>query len=298
MKDDASLVSAFLDHVIVEKGLSLNTRLSYERDLARFLRYMDGAGAGVTGASPDDIRGYLKRLHDDGLSVRSYTRALVAVRGFYKFLIKRKYVDSSPCAVIDMPRMQKRLPEFLSISDVDRLLDAPKSDTPMGLRDKAMIEVLYATGLRVSELVGLKLNDLNMQAGYVTTVGKGSKERLVPVGDSAIVWLKRYMETSRPLLLRGRTSAVLFLSNRANRMSRQNFWVIIKRYALIAGIDRARIKPHTLRHSFATHLLEGGADLRMVQAMLGHADISSTQIYTHVTTERLKKLHKKAHPRG
>lgn len=306
MPDNAALIDAFLDHIIVEKGLAANTGLSYRRDLERFNRHIVALKPpqAITGVTPDDIRAWLKTLHTSGLSVRSYTRALITLRGFYRFLLKRGHIKISPCALIDIPRMDKRLPEFLSIAEVDRLLAAPSTDKPLAVRDKAMLETLYATGLRVSELVHLRLNDLNMQAGYLTTVGKGSKERIVPIGESALVALKRYLDSVRGLITitgvrrRGRTGDYLFLSTRGAAMTRQNFWNIIKRYALMSGIDRAKIKPHIMRHSFATHMLEGGADLRMVQAMLGHADISSTQIYTHVTNERLKKLHKKSHPRG
>ncbi|MBI5885544.1 MAG: site-specific tyrosine recombinase XerD [Deltaproteobacteria bacterium] len=308
MPDNTALVDAFLDHIIVEKGLAANTRLSYRRDLERFNRHIVALkpSQAITDVTPDDIRAWLKTLHTSGLSVRSYTRALITLRGFYRFMLKRGHIKVSPCALIDIPRMDKRLPEFLSIAEVDRLLAAPAADNrPLAIRDKAMLETLYATGLRVSELVGLRLNDLNMQAGYLTTVGKGSKERIVPLGESALVALKRYLDSARGLLTitgakrrSSRTGDYLFLSTRASAMTRQNFWNIIKRYALMSGIDRAKIKPHIMRHSFATHMLEGGADLRMVQAMLGHADISSTQIYTHVTNERLKKLHKKSHPRG
>lgn len=298
MENAPTLITAFLDYIIVEKGLARNTLLSYKRDLTRFSGFLERRGLTAENVAPDDIRGYLKELHDAGLTVRSYTRALIALRGWYKFLQRRGHVNASPCAVIDIPRMSKRLPEFLTIAEVDMLLAAPTTETVRGCRDKAMLETLYATGLRVSELVGLKLNDLNLQAGYLTAFGKGAKERLVPLGESAMISLKRYLDDSRPLLQKHGRGKYLFLSTRGGMMTRQNFWVIIKKYALISGIDKAKIKPHILRHSFATHLLEGGADLRMVQAMLGHADISSTQIYTHVTTERLKKIHKKSHPRG
>ena len=311
MPDNSSLINAFLDFIIVEKGLAINTRLSYKRDLEKFSEYLAKVSKTVVEVTPDDIRCWLKDLHDSGISVRSYTRALITLRGFYRFVVKAGHIKTSPCGLIDIPRMDKRLPEFLSIKEVDALLAAPRLDRPLGMRDKAMLETLYATGLRVSELVTMRLNDLNMQAGYLTTVGKGTKERIVPLGESALVALKAYIDRSRSLIGIGKGKAgcriaqtkakadkYLFLSSQGGPMTRQNFWVIIKRYALISGIDTNKIKPHILRHSFATHILEGGADLRMVQAMLGHADISSTQIYTHVTNERLKKLHKKSHPRG
>ncbi|MBI2414009.1 MAG: site-specific tyrosine recombinase XerD [Deltaproteobacteria bacterium] len=293
-----SLIDSFLDYIVVEKGLSENTRASYCRDLLRFKAYIDKKAASIEVAAPEDISGFLKHLREAGLSVRSYTRALIALRGFYKFLVKKGHIRLSPCTSIDIPKAQKKLPEFLKTEEVERLLSAPPTDTPLGARDKAMLEVLYATGLRVSELVTLKLNDLNLQAGYLTAFGKGSKERIVPLGEAALIWLKKFMDEARPVILKGRQNKFLFVTTRGTRMTRQNFWVIIKNAALISGIDKKKIKPHIIRHSFATHLLEGGADLRLVQAMLGHADISTTQIYTHITNERLKNLHKSKHPRG
>lgn len=298
MDIDGKLIKEFLDHIIVEKGLSMNTRQSYARDLKRYSVFLEKKGTSPAAAEPQDVTGFLKELMEAGLSVRSYTRSLIALRGFYRYLLKKGRISTSPCASVDIPRMHKRLPEFLTFDEVEKLLSAPSMDDRLGLRDKAMLETLYATGLRVSELVSLELNNINLQGGYITAFGKGSKERLVPIGESAMVWLKRYMEESRPSFLNGRDNKYLFLTVRGSRMTRQNFWVIIKTCALKAGVDKRKIKPHIIRHSFATHLLEGGADLRMVQAMLGHADISSTQIYTHITNERLKKLHKKSHPRG
>ncbi|MBI5236105.1 MAG: site-specific tyrosine recombinase XerD [Deltaproteobacteria bacterium] len=297
--DDARLIDSYLTHLVVERGLSKNTRESYARDMARYASYLSGVSKGIIEASSDDVRGFLKYLKSNGSSARSYTRALIALRGLYKHSLRTGLLKSSPCDDIDIPKAQKRLPEFLAVNDVDALLAAPSIGTVRGMRDKAMLETLYATGLRVSELVSLRLNDLNLQAGYLNTFGKGAKERLVPLGEAAMYWLRRYIVESRPSIgKRAMTQKSLFITARGSRMTRQNFWVMIKNYAMKAGIDKSRIKPHVLRHSFATHLLEGGADLRMVQAMLGHSDISSTQIYTHVTTERLKALHKKKHPRG
>jgi integrase/recombinase XerD len=197
-----------------------------------------------------------------------------------------------------MPKLAKRLPEVLSLEDVEKLLDAPKVGSHLGIRDKAMLETLYATGMRVSELVSIKLNDLNLQTGYIVAYGKGSKERIVPLGETAITYIKQYIDSARPILLKQRKSEHLFITSRAKRLTRQAFWAMIKRYALLAGIFRDKVKPHAIRHSFATHLLERGADLRSIQIMLGHADISTTQIYTHVKTEQLKSIHKKSHPRG
>ncbi|MFQ5441983.1 MAG: site-specific tyrosine recombinase XerD [Thermodesulfobacteriota bacterium] len=296
--EKSPLIEEYLEYIVIERGLSLNTRDSYSRDLKGFLSYTRKNAIGLISAGPADITGYLKKLRDEGRSVRSYARTLIAIRGFYKYLLRKGAVKESPCALVEMPRFSTGIPEFLSIKEVERLLSAPDTQTPRGLRDRAMIETLYATGLRVSELVALKLDNVSLQRGFLVTFGKGSKERLVPLGEAAMVWLARYMEGSRGAFIKGRPSKFLFLTNRAGPMTRQNFWTIIKKAALVAGIDRKKIKPHIIRHSFATHLLEGGADLRHVQAMLGHADISSTQIYTHVTTDRLKKLHKKGHPRG
>lgn len=295
----ADLVEEFLNYLIVEKGLSINTRLSYGRDLRRFKGFLDMQGCSVLDAGPTDISAYLKSLARDRLSVRSYTRGLIAIRGFYRYQARKGRIAASPCDTVDMPRQLSRLPEYMSVADVERLLCSPDTGNVLGLRDKAMLEVLYATGLRVSELVTLRLNDINLQQGCLTAFGKGSKERLVPMGEASMHWIKKYMDEARARLKGRRAeSPYLFLTVRGTRMTRQNFWVIIKHWALMAGIDRAKIKPHIIRHCFATHLLENGADLRMVQMMLGHADISSTQIYTHVTNERLKGLHSKKHPRG
>lgn len=289
-------VQAFLDHIVVEKGLSLNTRLSYKKDLSNFSEYM--AGKDLLQATPGDISSFLKHSSERGLSARSYARALVTLRGFYKFLAGRGAVNESPCSRVDMPKVRQKLPEFLSIAEVERLLSAPSPDNALGLRDKAMLETLYATGLRVSELTNLRTNNISLQGGYLTAFGKGSRERMVPLGDAAMHWLKRYIDESRPSFPGNRKTGALFLTARGACMTRQNFWAMIKKYAILAGIGRARCKPHIIRHSFATHLLERGADLRIVQAMLGHADISTTQIYTHITNERLKNLHKGKHPRG
>ncbi|GMR04271.1 MAG: site-specific tyrosine recombinase XerD [Thermodesulfobacteriota bacterium] len=293
-----SLIEEYLDYIIVERGLSLNTRDSYSRDLKGFLRFTAAGKISLAEVRPEDVSNFLKYLRESGRSVRSYTRTLIAIRGFYKYLLKKGAIKESPCAQVGLPRFAPSLPEFLTLREVSSLLSAPDTSTPTGLRDRAMLETLYATGLRVSELVGLKMNDINLQRGFLSAFGKGSKERLVPFGEEAMVWLRQYMEGARQVFLKGGTSKYLFLTKRKRPMTRQNYWVIIKKLALIADIDVGKVKPHILRHSFATHLLDRGADLRHVQAMLGHSDISATQIYTHVTTERLKRLHKKSHPRG
>ncbi len=291
-------IKAFLDYIVVEKGLSKNTLAAYRRDMLKYAAFLGKSRRGVLEAVPADVTGFLLALLEEGLAVRSYARALITIRGFYKFLKNNKVLNASPCADIDIPRLTPPLPEHLSLAEVESLLTANAPDTPIGLRDKAMLETLYATGLRVSELVNLTINDLNLQKGLLTAFGKGSKERLVPMGESAMLWLKRYMDSGRGAFQKKTTSRYLFLTSRGAPMTRQNFWLIMKKSALKAGIDVAKTKPHIIRHSFATHLLEGGADLRLVQAMLGHADISSTQIYTHIAKDGLKKIHRSRHPRG
>lgn len=293
---ESSAIKRYLDHLVVERGLASNTHAAYQRDLAKLSAYLNKVNREVVSAKRQDISAFLLSLSRSGLSVRSYSRTLVAVRGLYKFLLINKEVTESPCADIDMPKLPAHLPEVLSMDEVDRLLEVSDVSTPIGLRNKAMIELLYATGLRVSELVTLKVDSIDLQRGSIIAFGKGSKERLVPLGESAMLWVKRYMDGSRRGFAK-KGSRDLFLTSRGKGMTRQNFWVIIKKMALLASI-KTDIKPHILRHCFATHLLERGADLRVVQAMLGHADISSTQIYTHVTTARLKSIHKKRHPRG
>jgi integrase/recombinase XerD len=288
----------YLNSLVVDKGLSSNTHEAYRRDLARYLTYLNKTGTTATRAAPQDITTYLAELKGRGLSPKSYTRSLVAIRGFYRYLLTNGKIKSSPCSSIELPRTQKHLPRVLSLKEVDILLTGPKMDTSKGKRDKAMLEVLYATGLRVTELVSLRLNDVNMQTGCLTVLGKGGKQRIVPLGETAILWLKRYMEEARAALLKDRDCKDLFVTARGKQMTRENFWHIIKKWAVRAGIEKDKIKPHIIRHSFATHLVERGADLRVVQEMLGHADISTTQIYTHVRSERLKKLHKRHHPRG
>ncbi len=300
------LITDYLDSLVVERGLSANTVKAYARDLDFFYSFLlnskeaksKGGGVAIEKAAPEHISAYLAFLHKKGISSRSSARALVAIRRFYRYLMVLEVIEASPCKHIDMPRIGRHLPEHLNIDEVDRLLNAPDHRTLNGLRDKAMLETLYATGMRVSELIGVRLNNLNLQSGIVTVLGKGEKERLIPLGAVAMKWLKNYLDVGRPGILRGKECVSLFVTNRAKSMTRQNFWVSIKKYAMIAGIDKGRVKPHILRHSFATHLLERGADLRAVQELLGHSDITTTQIYTHLNRELLKQLHKKGHPRG
>ena len=298
MEESDRLLDEFLNHLTVEKGLSKNTLEAYSRDIIKYISFLDHDGFSPLNANPSHIVSFLSKLQENGISVRSYTRNLVAVRMFYKFLLKTSKISILPTANIDMPKLAKRLPEVLSLEEVEKLLDAPKAGSHLGLRDKAMLETLYATGMRVSELVSIKLNDLNLQTGYIVTYGKGSKERIVPLGETATTYIKQYIDSARPILLKQRKSEHLFVTSRAKRLTRQAFWAMIKRYALLAGIFRDKVKPHTIRHSFATHLLERGADLRSIQTMLGHSDISTTQIYTHVKTDMLREIHKKKHPRG
>jgi len=299
MSDEQSRLPAlFLSSLSVEHGLSRNTIDAYERDMKRFLAFLLRHNTPLLTATPSSIVAFLTELKEEGLAPRSYVRTLVAIRQLYLFLKREKLIQRSPVSLIETPNFLRKLPQILSLDEVEQLLGAPKSATPLGLRDRSMLETLYATGLRVTELVSLRLNDLNFQVGYLTAFGKGSRERIVPLGENAILWLRRYLETARPAILKARESSHLFVTSRGGRMTRQNFWALMKRYGLQCGIDSEKVKPHTVRHSFATHIMERGADLRFVQALLGHADISTTQIYTHLETERLKELHGKHHPRG
>lgn len=288
----------FISYLAVEKGLAANTQEAYSRDLARYLDFLEKQGRRAPGSvTSADIALFLGKLKDAGIAPRSRARCLSAIRMFHKFLMIENYSDSNPASIIDAPRTLHKLPEFLVMQEVDALFAVCEGSSNEDVRDLAMLELLYATGLRVSELINLKLREVNLDAGYLMTMGKGSKERLVPIGESASRRVKAYRELVRYKLDPAGKNVFLFLSRLGDAMSRQAFWNIIKKRASQAGISK-NISPHTLRHSFATHLLENGADLRSVQIMLGHADLSSTQIYTHVTRERLKKLHQKIHPRG
>jgi integrase/recombinase XerD len=288
----------FLAWLTAERGLSSNTRAAYAADLARYLNYLEQ----IDRLEPDrilasDIAAFLGCERERGLTPRSRARLLSSIRMFHKFLLVERYATVNPASIIESPRTRQKLPVFLSADEVEALLNAPSGNRPEDIRDRAMLELLYATGLRVSELVGLKLRELNLAVGYLMTVGKGNKERLVPVGETACKRVADYLEQVRGRQDPQAGKPSLFLSRLGEAMTRQAFWNIIKKRTYQAGIQR-NISPHTLRHSFATHLLAGGADLRSVQMMLGHADLSSTQIYTHVTQERLKQLHQSIHPRG
>jgi len=292
------LLDLFLNHLVVERGLARNTLEAYGRDLSRYLDFLREAGLeSLDQVGAADVLRYLAERKQEGLGPRSRARALVAVRGFHKFLLQEGLLAENPATRIEAPKSFHPLPRTLSPEEVERLLASPDGDDPLAVRDRAMFELLYATGLRVSELVGLKLTDLQLDAGYLSAFGKRSKQRIVPMGEPAVQALRLYLAGGRRVLDRGSAGPMLFLNRLGEGLTRQGFWKIMKRRALEAGISKT-ITPHTLRHSFATHLLENGADLRAVQTMLGHADISTTQIYTHVSRERLRRIHEQHHPRG
>ncbi len=289
------LIDEFTTYLRVERGLAENTIYAYSGDLLRFMAYLEGRNIAPEAVSRHTIRDYLGSLTLQ-LSKRSMARNISSVKTFYRFLVSEGRMKESPARLLETPRIRQKLPDILSLDEVDRLLLQPDVTKPLGLRDGAMLELLYATGLRVSELVRLRLLDVNLEAGFVKTLGKGSKERMVPFGEKALQAIKTYLTDGRPALLKKGHPPFLFLNFRGQPLTRQGFWKIIKNHGIMAGIKK-NIKPHGLRHSFASHLLEAGADLRSVQLMLGHADITTTQIYTHVTRERLKELHGKCHPR-
>jgi integrase/recombinase XerD len=289
------LIDQFINYLRVERGLSDNTVQSYSRDLVRFLQFLEMKGASPGDTTQDGISEYIQSLSGH-ISPRSISRNISAIKMFFRFLMTEGKIKDNPTRLAETPRISKRLPNVLTHQEVELLLSQPDTKKPEGQRDQAMLELLYATGLRVSELVGLKTLDINLDAGYVRTLGKGFKERIVPMGDKAMAAIREYLANGRRKFLRGGNPPYLFLNYRGRSLTRQGFWKIIGKYGLKAGISK-KITPHCIRHSFASHLLEAGADLRSVQVMLGHADISTTQIYTHVTRERLKELHEKYHPR-
>jgi len=291
-------VDIYLNFLAVEKGVSPNTLEAYSRDLKRYVEFVEQEGIkGIREIYSDTVISFLGNLKDSGLAASSVNRSLAAIRGFYLYLLTEKVIDENPVANIELARVWMHLPDTLSREEMNLLLKQPGTKTPLAVRDTAMLELLYATGIRVSEIVSLSMSNINWQAGYLIVVGKGNKERIVPIGRAAFDCLTRYVESSRRKLSGKRSVNTIFLNRSGTGLTRQGFWKIIKKYVKKAGLQK-KIYPHTFRHSFATHLLEGGADLRSVQVMLGHADISTTQIYTHVTRERLKKIHKKYHPRG
>jgi len=287
----------FLDSLWLESGLSQNTVEAYRRDLLAFSAWLAQFDTDLAAATQQDIQRYQNQRMREGRKVRSEARLLSTLRRFYRYLLREDIRDSDPTAQLESPRLGKLLPDSLTEQEVEDLLAQPNITEVLGLRDRAMLEVLYASGLRVSELVGLKQEQLNMRQGLVRCIGKGNKERLVPLGEVALDWLQQYLYESRPGLLNGKVTDDLFPTRRGKAMTRQAFWYIIKRYAKQAQIQKT-LSPHTLRHAFATHLINHGADLRVVQLLLGHSDLSTTQIYTHVAKERLKQLHGQHHPRG
>lgn len=293
-----SLVRGFLTWQRVEKGLAENTLAAYRRDLAKFAAWAGKKRLAAADVTRDDISDFLGSLYRSGLDSRSVARHLVTLRGFFRWALAEREIGADPTENVESPRMWKKLPGCLSLDEVERLLAAPDARTVFGARDKAMLELLYSTGLRVSELCAVRLGDLDRRAGLVRTLGKGSRERLVPVGRQALAAVEQYLRDARPRLAEGRPPVPwLFLNHRGGRMGRIGFWKRLRQYGRRAGL-RGPLSPHKLRHSFATHLLERGADLRSVQMMLGHADISTTEIYTHVLQERLRQVYRAHHPRA
>ena len=293
-----TMLDQFLHYLTVERGYSENTIEAYHHDLRRFMNYLEQKGIrDISKVNKLNLRTFLLALKKQGLSMRTVARNQVVLRSFFRYLVLEGLLETNPSEELESPRTVKTLPEILTSREVEELLEQPNLKTPLGVRDRAMLETIYATGMRVSELIGLPLNHVNLEAGYALIYGKGSKERVVPLGSEAIGWIARYLEKVRSGLVKGKESPPLFVGRSGKGLSRQRFWKSLKGYGLRAGIKK-RMTPHLLRHSFASHLLERGADLRSVQMMLGHVDISTTQIYTHVTGEKLKKVHKRFHPRG
>ncbi len=291
-------VDQYINYLVFEKGLSKKTIESYSSDLSRYLEFLKQKGIkNITDADTPLILKHLIALRESGLGSRSCARHLITLRGFYRFLTQEKILEFDPARLVDLPKSGLKLPDVLSVSEVNLLLNIPDTKKPLGKRNTAMLELLYAAGLRVSELVNLKFLDVNLEACFVRVLGKGSKERIVPFGIHAKNKIDDYIINARPLLLKDRISQYLFVARAGKPMTRQGFWKLLKQYTKQAGITK-KITPHSLRHSFASHLLEGGADLRTVQVMLGHVDISSTQIYTHVARDHLRQIHEKYHPRG
>lgn len=294
---DDPVIDRFLDALWLEKGLSDNTRDAYRSDLALFNGWLSERGLRLADAGREVILDHLAWRLSNNYKARSTARLLSGLRGFYRFLLREGVISGDPTLRVDLPKLGRPLPKALSEADVEALLSAPDTGDPLGMRDRAMLEVLYATGLRVTELVSLSLEQLNVRQGVLRTFGKGNKERLVPLGEEALHWLIRYLRDPRETLLAGKASDIVFPSRRGDLMTRQTFWHRIKLHARQAGVA-ASISPHTLRHAFATHLLNHGADLRTVQMLLGHSDLSTTQIYTHIARARLQELHAAHHPRG
>ncbi|GAB2949863.1 site-specific tyrosine recombinase XerD [Hafnia psychrotolerans] len=295
---DQALCEQFLDMLWIERNLAENTLASYRQDLKSLLGWLHHHETDLLHVQADNLKSFLAERVEGGYKATSSARLLSAMRRLFQYMNRESLRHDDPTALLSSPKLPQRLPKDLSEAQVDALLGSPSIDIPLELRDKAMLELLYATGLRVSELVGLTLSDLSLRQGVVRVIGKGNKERLVPLGEEAVYWIEYYFEHGRPWLLNGVSLDIVFPSNRAQKMTRQTFWHRIKHYAILANIDAERLSPHVLRHAFATHLLNHGADLRVVQMLLGHSDLSTTQIYTHVATERLRLLHQQHHPRA
>jgi integrase/recombinase XerD len=292
------LLARYLNYLLIERGVAQNTLEAYGRDLQRFTLFLQEKGiTELNEVMPEVIIEYLVRIKDEGLSANSMNRSLAALRGLYKYLVQEKLVEQTPLANIELAKVWMRLPDTISREEMVLILTQPGLETAAALRDSAMLELLYATGIRVSELIGLTMNSINWQVGFLTAMGKGSKERIVPIGKAAYDCTRLYVDRARPQLMRGKSTDVLFLNRFGGKFTRQGLWKTVVRYAKKVGLQK-KVHPHTFRHSFASHLLEGGADLRTVQVMLGHADISTTQIYTHITRDWLKEIHQKYHPRG
>lgn len=292
------IVQAFLDHLLVERGLSANTISAYGRDLNGFIRYLlDLHISSFDDLTDDILAGYINTLRTSGISPNSISRKVSAIRTFCKFLCREGYSKRDYTANLEGMRNIQRLPNILDVDEVSRLLEQPQTNTPAGVRDRAMLETMYASGLRVSELINLRLSDVNLTAGFIRCIGKGSKERIIPIGSVAIDYINKYLLSGRGAFVKSGSNEFLFLTNRGRSMTRVYFWKLVKKYAAMAGITK-HLTPHTLRHSFATHLLQGGADLRSIQEMLGHQDISTTQIYTHISRNKLKETYRKTHPRS
>jgi len=292
-----NFLKEFVNYLRVEKGLAANTVAAYRRDMRKLAKYAKTIGGDITQLTQHDLDGWMSSLADEGLSSRSTSRALHAARAFFRFMTVSRLLEKDPTELMITPKEFRPLPRYLNHEEVDALLNTSKTDSPRGARDRAMIEILYSSGLRVSELIKLLTTQVNLNLGIVSCIGKGSKERLVPVGEPARLRLDDYMTRWRPKILRKKRSKYLFITGSGKPMTRQGFWKILKAYGLAAGIEKP-LSPHMLRHSFATHLLENGADLRSVQAMLGHSSISTTQIYTHITRMRLQMIYEEHHPRA
>lgn len=298
MSQDTVLLEQFLDSLWLERNLADNTIASYRLDLQALTKAFSDLGVTFLTAQTMHLQDFLLQRVEEGYKATSSARLLSAIKRLFQYLYREKYREDDPSASLSSPKLPKNLPKDLTESQVEALLQSPNTEDPLEIRDKAMLELLYATGLRVSELVGLELNDVSLMQGVVRIIGKGNKERLVPLGEEAVYWLEYYLKYSRNDLLKAGTTDTLFPSRLGNKMTRQTFWHRIKYYAILTGIDTQALSPHVLRHAFATHLLNHGADLRVVQMLLGHSSLSTTQIYTHVATERLKQLHRKHHPRA